>query len=141
MMSADKKLRVDIVNVESSVFSGEADALIVMGTMGELGILPGHSPLLTSIKPGEARIKNGEQEELFYVSGGILEVQPDCVTLLADTVIRAKDIDEAAALEAQQRAEKALKDRKENVDYYAAAAELAETLAQLRALRRYRNQS
>jgi F-type H+-transporting ATPase subunit epsilon len=137
-MNAIKKMRVDIVSMEQEIFSGEADQVIATGAMGELGILPGHTPLLTSLKPGVINLTNNGQEEVFFVSGGTLEVQPNVITILADVIARAKDLDEVAAMEAKKRAEKMLQDRKMDVDYYAAAAELAEAIAQLRAIRKIR---
>src|SRR5579871_1871845 len=102
-------MHLDIVSAEASIFSGRAEMVIASGAMGELGVLPGHTPLLTSLKPGVIRaILQGGKEEVFYVKGGILEVQPKIVTVLADTALRAVDLDEAAALEAKQRAEKRL---------------------------------
>jgi F-type H+-transporting ATPase subunit epsilon len=131
-----KKMRVDIVSVEQAVFSGDIEQLIVMGVVGELGVMPGHSPLLTFLQPGEIRLLNEGQEDNFYVSGGTLEVQPDVVTILADTICHAKNLDEMHALEAQKRAKKALKDQKTNVDYQSAVAQLTEALAQLRTIQR-----
>ena len=102
-------LTLDIVSAEETIFSGQVSLLVATGTMGELGIMPGHSPLLTTLKPGKIRFKNIEGEEsLFYISGGILEVQPSVVTIMADTVIRAEDLDDAAAAEAQQKAKDTL---------------------------------
>lgn len=104
-----KYLTLDIVSAEETIFSGHVTLLIVSGAMGELGIMPGHSPLLTTVKPGKIRYKTVEGEEaLFYISGGILEVQPTVVTIMADTVIRAEDLDDAVALEAQQKAKDTL---------------------------------
>jgi F-type H+-transporting ATPase subunit epsilon len=102
-------LTLDIVSAEETIFSGQVTFLAVSGTMGELGIMPGHSPLLTTLKPGKIRYKTIEDDEaLFYISGGILEVQPTVVTIMADTVIRAEDLDDAVALESQQKAEDTL---------------------------------
>jgi F-type H+-transporting ATPase subunit epsilon len=130
-------MHVDVVSAEAEIFSGPANMLFAPGVMGELGILPRHAPLLTRIKPGEVRIITPDNEEqFFYVSGGMLEIQPQAVTVLADTALRAKDIDEAAALEAKERAEKILADNKGEVDYAAAEAELAEAMAQLQAIQR-----
>ncbi|QKT03600.1 F0F1 ATP synthase subunit epsilon [Ectothiorhodospiraceae bacterium 2226] len=132
-------MHVDIVSAEAEIFSGTAEAVYAPALMGEVGILPRHSQLLTQLKPGEVRvITPGGQEEFYYVSGGMLEVQPHTVTVLADTALRAKDVDEAAAIEAKQRAEQALKDRKADVDYAAAQAELAEAIAQLQTIQRLR---
>ncbi len=138
-MSEQKTFKVDIVSVEQEIFSGDAEQIIASGEMGELGILPGHTPLLTLLKPGEIRLFNNGREDVFYVSGGTLEVQPNIVTILADTISRATDLDEVAAQEAKKRAEKALHDKKDDLDYYAAAAELAEAIAQLRAIKRIKN--
>lgn len=130
-------MHVDVVSAEAEIFSGPANMLFAPGVMGELGILPRHAPLLTRIKPGEVRIITPDNEEqFFYVSGGMLEIQPQAVTVLADTALRAKDLDEAAALEAKERAEKILADNKGEVDYAAAEAELAEAMAQLQAIQR-----
>ncbi len=114
--------------------------LIAAGSEGDLGIAPGHTPLLTQLKPGPIRIiKQGGEEEILYVSGGYLEVQPNLVTLLADTAVRAKDVDEAAAIEAQREAEKALANQTGEFEYSRAAAELAEAVAQLRTIQQLRN--
>jgi len=130
-------LHVDIVSAEKSIFSGTAEMVFAPAIMGEVGIMPRHAPLLTRLKPGEVRVKlPGGEEEFFYVSGGILEIQPHVVTVLADTAARAHDLDEAAAQEAKQRAEEALKDQKSEIDYARAQAELAEAVAQLNALKR-----
>ena len=130
-------LHVDIVSAEKSIFSGTAEMVFAPAIMGEVGILPRHAPLLTRLKPGEVRVKlPGGEEEFFYVSGGILEIQPHVVTVLADMASRARDLDEAAALEAKQRAEEALKNQKGEIDYARAQAELAEAVAQLSALKR-----
>ena len=129
-------IHVDIVSAESEIFSGTAEMVFAPGAMGELGILPRHAPLLTQLKPGEVRVKNGDSEESFYVSGGMLEVQPHVVTVLSDTALRAKDIDEAAALEAKQKAEDALKDKTSEFEYAKAQSELAEAVAQLQAIKK-----
>ena len=131
-------MHVDVVSAEEEIFSGPATMLFAPGAMGDLGIMPRHAPLLTRIKPGEVRVitDQGEDELVLYVSGGMLEVQPEAVTILADTIQRASDIDEAAALEAKERAEKLLTDQKDDVDYAAASAELAEAMAQLQAVQR-----
>jgi F-type H+-transporting ATPase subunit epsilon len=132
-------LHVDIVSAEKEIFSGAAEMVTAAGEQGDLGILPRHSQLLTRLKPGQIRVKvpDGE-EQVFYVSGGLLEVQPHIVTVLADTAERAKDLDEAAALAAKQRAEQAMADRKSDFDYARAQAELTEAVAQLRAIERLR---
>jgi F-type H+-transporting ATPase subunit epsilon len=131
-------MHVDVVSAEEEIFSGPATMLFAPGVMGDLGIMPRHAPLLTRIKPGEVRIQSPEsdEEQVIYVSGGMLEIQPTAVTVLADTATRAHDIDEAAAIEAKERAEKLLEDQKDDVDYATASAELAEAMAQLQAVAR-----
>ena len=135
-------VHVDVVSAEKSIYSGLAEIVIVPGEQGELGIYPRHAPLLTRIKPGSVRIKVPDQEEylLIYVSGGMLEVQPDVVTILSDTAIRGADLDEARALEAKRAAEEAMKNRTSNIDYAHAQAELAEAVAQLQAIQKLRKQ-
>jgi F-type H+-transporting ATPase subunit epsilon len=128
-----KTIHVEIVSAESAIHSGDALMVFASAEQGELGITPRHAPLLTRLKAGEVRVRTPEGEELeFYVSGGILEIQPHLVTVLADTAQRAKDIDEAAALEAKQRAEEALSEKKGAVDISRAQAELAEAAARLK---------
>jgi F-type H+-transporting ATPase subunit epsilon len=136
-------VHVDVVSAEEQIFSGLAEVVIVPGEMGELGIYPRHTALMTRIKPGAVRIKlpDQDQEELIYVSGGMLEVQPSVVTILADTAIRGGDLDEARALEAKQAAEEAMKNRTSDIDYAQAQAELAEAIAQLRAIQQLRKQT
>jgi F-type H+-transporting ATPase subunit epsilon len=132
-------IHVDVVSAEEEIYSGLAEMVIIPAVMGDVGILPRHAPLISTMKPGEVRVmKEGGVEEAFYVSGGMLEVQPYTVTVLADTAIRAHDIDEAAALEAKQRAEKMLVDHQADVDYAKAQAELAQAMAQLEAIQRLR---
>ncbi|MCP4041233.1 MAG: F0F1 ATP synthase subunit epsilon [Gammaproteobacteria bacterium] len=132
-------IEVHIVSSEAEVFSGTAEIVFAPAVNGEVGIMPSHSPLLSPLRPGEVRIKLPEgKEESFYVSGGILEVQPHMVTVLSDTGLRARDIDEAMALEAKERAETALKDRGASFDYAKAQVELAEAIAQLQVLQRLR---
>jgi len=131
-------IHVDIVSAESSIFSGPAEMVFAPGAMGDLGIMPRHSPLLTVLKPGEVRVQTADGEEAYYVSGGILEVQPHVVTVLSDTAVRAKDIDEAAALEAKQRAEDALKNQTSEFEYAQAERELAEAVAQLQTIKKLR---
>lgn len=135
-------VHVDVVSAEELIFSGLAEIVIVPGEMGELGIYPRHTPLLTRIKPGSLRIKRPDQEndELIYVSGGMLEVQPDLVTILSDTAIRGKDLDEARAMEAKQAAEEAMKNRSSDLDYAQAESELAQAIAQLRMIQQIRKQ-
>ncbi len=137
-----KTMHVDIVSAEESIFSGAVEFLVARATYGEVGILPRHTPMLMQLQPGEVRLTvEGGDEQFFYVSGGMLEVQPNIVTILADTAVRAKDIDEAAAQEAKRRAEEALRNRTSQMEYGRAAAELAAAVAQLRALENLRKRS
>lgn len=133
-------IQVDVVSAEAQIFSGEAEFVALPGESGELGIYPKHTPLITRIRPGAVRIKvAGQAEEQFvFVAGGILEVQPNAVTVLADTAIRGHDLDEAKASEAKRQAEEALSNRSANMDYAAAQAELAVAVAQLAAIQRLR---
>jgi F-type H+-transporting ATPase subunit epsilon len=132
-------IHVDIVSAEGQIFSGEATMLFVPGSQGELGIYPRHAPLLTKLKPGEVRVQSeGQDEQVFYVGGGALEIQPHLVTVLADTAARAKDLDEAAALAAKQQAEDAVRNRGDKMDIAQAQVELARAMAQLRAIERLR---
>jgi F-type H+-transporting ATPase subunit epsilon len=126
-------MHCDIVSAEKEIFSGRVTMVIATGTMGELGIMPGHAPLLTGIKPGPVRLKfdNGE-ERVFFASGGFVEVQPGAVTVLADTALRADDLDEVAAQQAKEQAERTLQDRTADFDFSMAAAQLAEASARLR---------
>ena len=134
-------LHIDIVSAEAEIFSGTVTMVYAPAEMGEVGIAPRHAPLLTRLKPGEVRVQTQEGEELsFFVSGGMLEVQPHVVTVLADTAIRAADLDEAQATEARERAEKMLADKSADVDYAKAQAELAQSMAQLAAIRKLREQ-
>ena len=134
-------IHVDIVSAEGQLFSGEATWVYVPGSQGELGIAPRHAPLLTSLKAGEVRVQTeGQEEQLFYVGGGVLEVQPNLVTVLADTGARARDLDEAQAQAAKQRAEEALHGRGDKLQMAEAQAELARAIAQLRAIERLRKQ-
>ncbi len=135
-------VHVDVVSAEESIFSGLVEMVVVPGEMGELGIYPRHAPLLTRIKPGSVRLKLPDQSEfvLIYVSGGMLEVQPSIVTILADTAIRGADLDEARSLEAKRAAEEAMKNRASDIDYATAQAELSEALAQLQAIQKMRKQ-
>ncbi|MCL1068011.1 F0F1 ATP synthase subunit epsilon [Shewanella olleyana] len=126
-------VKLDIVSAENSMYSGDVSFLEVSGTEGELGIMPNHAPLLTKIKPGMARmIKQDGSEDVMYLSGGILEVQPDSISVLADVALRANDIDEQAAIEAKERAEANIANAGADFDYEAATIELAKSLAQLR---------
>ena len=136
-----KTLQVDIVSAESAIFSGEASMVIAPGEGGELGIMPEHMPLLTRIKPGTVRIlpAGGGEEEVIYVSGGMMEVQPDGVTVLADTSVRAHDLDEAKAMEAERLAKEAISNRAGSMEIAKAQAELAEAVAQLAAIRKLRS--
>ena len=132
-------IHVDIVSAEGELFTGEAEMVFAPAIMGDIGIAPRHAPLLTNLKPGEIRVQTPEGEELpFYVSGGTIEVQPHRITVLADTALRARDLDEAAALEAKRQAEEALQDRESLIDMARAQAELAEAMAQLCAIERLR---
>lgn len=133
---AIETMELDIVSAEASIFTGTVKFLSVTGSIGELGIHPGHTALLTSLKPGQIRaILEDNKEEIFYISGGMLEVQPDTVTVLADTAVRATDLDEAAAQAAKEHAEKILEKKKAGIEYSKALAELSEAVAQLRAIR------
>lgn len=129
----------DIVSAEEKIFSGLVEMVIAAGSLGDLGITPGHAPLLTELKPGPVRLilDNGE-EEIFYASGGFLEVQPHLITILADTALRAHDMNEAAALEAKKQAEQMMTDQSSDIDHALASAQLAEAAAQLRTLSRIR---
>ena len=132
-------IHVDVVSADESIFAGEARFVALPGEMGELGIYPRHTPLITRIKPGSVRIEmaNGE-EEFVFVAGGILEVQPDCVTVLSDTAIRGRDLDEEKANEARRAAEEAVKNAKSELDLAKATSELAVMAAQIAALRKFR---
>jgi F-type H+-transporting ATPase subunit epsilon len=128
-------VNLNVVSAEESLFSGIIESLQITGSEGELGIMPGHAPLLTSLKPGMARIvKQGGKEEIIYLSGGMLEVQPNNVTVLADIAVRGDDLDEQAAEEAKQRAEAKLNAHSDDIDYAEAASELARAVAQLRVI-------
>jgi F-type H+-transporting ATPase subunit epsilon len=134
-MTSPNTLHLDIVSAEQEMFSGKAQMIFLTGELGELGIAPGHTPLITKLKTGNIRILLPDNaEEIFYVNTGMLEVQPDVVTILADTVVRAKDIDEAAAVQAKERAEKALQDRASEIDIAKATAELKEAIARINAV-------
>jgi F-type H+-transporting ATPase subunit epsilon len=133
-------LHVDIVSAEAAIYSGLAEYVIAPAEMGEVGIYPRHTPLLSRLKPGSVRIKSPDraEEDLIYVSGGILEVQPGVITILSDTAARGADLDEARALEAKRQAEEAMKNRTSSMDYARAQAELAEAVAQLQAIQKLR---
>ncbi|WP_308389800.1 F0F1 ATP synthase subunit epsilon [Acidithiobacillus sp. AMEEHan] len=131
---------VRVVSAEGSIYEGTADMVIAPGQMGELGILPRHAPLLTGLRPGELRIKHGAETEYLFVNGGILEIQPDVITVLADSAERAADIDEAKAKAAKEAAEARIANQADELDYAAAQAELLEQIARLRTLQRLREQ-
>jgi F-type H+-transporting ATPase subunit epsilon len=132
-------IHVDVVSAEESIFSGEAKFVALPGEAGELGIYPRHTPLITRIRPGAVRIEKADgSEEFVFVAGGLLEVQPDCVTVLSDTAIRGKDLDEAKATAAKAQAEETLKNAKSDIDIAMAQSELAVMAAQIAALRKYR---
>lgn len=135
-------IHVDIVSAENEIWSGPATMVFAPGAMGELGIAPRHTPLLTHLKAGEVRVEDdkGEQES-FFISGGILEIQPHVVTVLSDTAIRAEDLDEAAAIEAKQRAEDALQNQNSEMDFAKAKAELAEAAAMIETIKKIRRRS
>jgi F-type H+-transporting ATPase subunit epsilon len=132
-------IHVYIVSAEGEIFSGEASMVFVPAIMGDIGIAPRHAPLLTTLRPGEVRVQTpAGEEQFFYVSGGALEIQPHIVTVLADTALRAHDIDEAAAMQAKQRAEEALRNRDDKMDTAKLQAELAQAAAQIRAIEKLR---
>jgi F-type H+-transporting ATPase subunit epsilon len=136
---ATESIHVDIVSAEGEIFSGAAKMVFVPASQGEIGIAPRHAPLITLMKSGEVRVQTPDgQEQFFFVGGGALEVQPKKVTVLVDTALRAKDVDEAAALAAKQRAEEALKNKSDKIDQAEALAELARAAAQLKLLEKLR---
>ena len=139
MQASTKSMVLDIVSAEASIFNGVVTYLSVTGGSGELGIHPGHTALLTSLKSGQvvAKLEDG-QEEVFFISGGMLEVQPESVTILSDTAARAEDVDEAAAIAAKEQAEKAITDKRSELEHSKAVAELAEAVAQIRAIQSLR---
>ena len=129
-----------IVSAEQEIFAGQVEMVVASGTIGELGILPGHTPLLSGVKPGPVRlILEGGEEEVFFASGGFIEVQPTSITILADTAIRADDLDEAAALEAKKKAELELSDQRSDIDFARVTADLQEQAAMLRTIQKVRN--
>ena len=129
-----------IVSAEQEIFAGQVEMVVASGTIGELGILPGHTPLLSGVKPGPVRlILEGGEEELFFASGGFIEVQPTSITILADTAIRADDLDEAEALEAKKKAELELSDQRSDIDFARVTADLQEQAAMLRTIQKVRN--
>jgi len=135
-------IHVDIVSTEHEIFSGEAEMVFAPAQMGEIGIAPGHTPLVTQLAPGEVRVRHSDgKEEGFYVSGGLLEVQPKVVIVLSDTAMRAEDLDEAAVLKAKEEAERQLHDREAGKEYATALAEHAELAAQLQAIQRLRKRT
>ncbi len=136
-------IHVDVVSAEEQIFSGEAEFVVLPGEAGELGIYPRHTPLITRIKPGTVRVKVSGQdaEEMIFVAGGILEVQPGVVTVLADTAIRGHDLDEAKALEAKKLAEEAMQNKTSKLEIAKAQSELAEAMAQIQAIQRFRRKT
>jgi F-type H+-transporting ATPase subunit epsilon len=133
-------VRLDVVSAEEEIFSGDAEFIVVPASAGEVGIYPHHAPMITTIKPGALRIKlpDTTEEALIFISGGLLEVQPNLVTVLADTATRGHDLDEAKAIEAKEAAEEAMKNRSSDMDYAKAQAELAEAVAQIQAIQKLR---
>ena len=135
-------LQCNVVSAKETIYSGEISMLIATGVEGEVGILPGHIPFITLLKPGTMQIKTSNgNDEMVYVSGGVLEVQPHLVTVLADTAVRANDLDEAKILEARRHAEQSLQNQKADIDTSAALAALAESLAQLQTLKKFKNRA
>ena len=133
-------VQIDVVSAEESIFSGEAEFVVAPAKMGEVGLYPNHAPMITTLKSGSLKIKlaDKKEEHLIYVSGGILEVQPGIITVLSDTAIRAKDLDENKAAAAKKAAEEAMKNKKSDIDYAKAQAELAEAMAQIQAIEKLR---
>jgi len=131
-------INLAIVSAEKEIYSGSANMIFVPASEGEIGIAPNHAPLLTTLKAGEVRVQDSDGEKSFFVSGGILEIQPRQVAVLADTAVRAKDLDEARALQAKESAEKLLADKQDTKEYYEAAAELRQAVAQLQTIDRLR---
>ncbi|MGC9386859.1 MAG: F0F1 ATP synthase subunit epsilon [Hydrogenovibrio sp.] len=132
-------MQVDIVSAEGALFSGKADMVFAQAADGEVGILPKHTQLLTQLKPGQVRVVSGDEEDFFFINSGILEVQPSVVTILADTAIRAEDLDQAAAEEAKRRAEDAMEQAKSDTDVARAQIELAEAVAQIQTITKLRD--
>ena len=135
---AEVTVRLDVVSAEEAIFSGDVEAIQVTGSEGELGIHPGHAPLLTNIRPGMVRLVQNGKEEFIYIAGGTLEIQPNTVTVLADTAIRANDLDESGAEEAKRHAEEMIANPSADFDHKAASIQLEEALAQLRLIRQLR---
>ena len=133
-------VHVDVVSAEASIFSGEAEFVVAPASAGEVGLFPNHAPMITTIKPGALRIKqaNVAEETLIFISGGMLEVQPGVITVLADTAVRGHDLDEAKAIAAKEAAEEALRNRTSDIDYATAQAELSEAVAQIQTIERLR---
>lgn len=133
-------VHIDVVSAEASIFSGEAEFVVAPAGAGEVGIYPNHAPMITTIKPGALRIKQADvaEETLIFISGGMLEVQPGMITVLADTAVRGHDLDEAKAVAAKAAAEEAMKNRSSDMDYAKAQAELAEAVAQIQAIQKLR---
>jgi F-type H+-transporting ATPase subunit epsilon len=133
-------VHIDVVSAEASIFSGEAEFVVAPASAGEVGLYPNHAPMITTIKPGALRIKqvNEAQETLIFISGGLLEVQPGVITVLADTAVRGHDLDEAKAIAAKEAAEEALRNRTSDIDYATAQAELSEAVAQIQTIERLR---
>jgi F-type H+-transporting ATPase subunit epsilon len=135
-------IHIDIVSAEREIYSGDVEMVFAPASMGEIGIAPGHTPLITQLAPGEVRVKLADgSEEGFYVSGGMLEIQPKIVTVLSDTAVRAEDLDEAAVMKAKEEADRQLQDRSAEVDYATALAQTAAVAAQLQAIQRLRKRS
>ncbi len=132
-------MQVDIVSAEGEIFSGKAEMLFAQAANGEIGVLPHHSQFLSQLKPGTVRVISGDEEDFFYINGGIIEIQPSVVTILADTAIRAADLDEAQAKEAKQRAEEAMTDANSEIDLARVQVELAEAVAQIQAISKLRD--
>ena len=132
-------IKIDIVSAENSIYSGEASMVFAPAADGELGILPKHSPLLAALKPGEVCIRNDDEEQFFFVSGGYIEIQPDHIVVLADTAVRARDLDEAKILEAKTRAEEAMSDAKSDFDVAKAKSEVAVAISQLRTVSKFKD--
>ncbi len=136
-------VHIDVVSAEASIFSGEAEFVVAPASAGEVGIYPNHAPMITTVKPGALRIKQADvaEETLIFISGGMLEVQPGLITVLADTAVRGHDLDEAKAIAAKEAAMEAMKNRSSDMDYAKAQAELAEALAQIQAIERLRKRT
>lgn len=132
---------VEIVSAETEIFSGKATMLFAPAIEGEIGVAPGHTPMVSLLGPGEVRVQTGDEESSFYVSGGLIEIQPTVVTVLSDTAMRAEDLDEEAASQAKLQAEEALKNEASSMNYAKARAELAETVAQIKTIQRLRKKS